>query len=88
MSDPLGKGTFGQIANELGRLQRRVQDVRELPRGQLHRVLRLQTQSSCARADALIRRIVELRELIDVRRRRLERLRARMHQIRGGARPH
>ena len=41
-----------------------------------------------AEAEALIRRIRELRDAIDVHVHTMNRLRARMHQLRGGARPH
>jgi hypothetical protein len=51
-------------------------------------ILELRTQWSRAQANRLIKRVTELRELIDMRLRRLERLRARMRQIRGGAKPH
>ena len=37
---------------------------------------------------ALIERIIDLRAVIESRIRTLTRLRARMHQIRGGSRPH
>jgi hypothetical protein len=88
MKDSLDKRTFVQVATELERLQRKVRDVRQLPQHQMLQVLEIRTRWSRAEADRLIKRVVELRELIDMRRRKLERLRARMRQIRGGAKPH
>lgn len=62
--------------------------VRGLPEAQLAEVLRSRSEQSRARADILVKRVVELREIVESRVRTLERLRARMRQIRGGTRPH
>jgi hypothetical protein len=58
--------------------------VRRLPAEELQ----AQALDSRARARALVRRLLVLRQVVDARRRTLERLRARMWQLRGGARPH
>jgi hypothetical protein len=88
MNESLDKETFVELAAELERLRRKVRDVRQLPHHQMLEILELRTQWSRAQANRLIKRVTELRELIDMRLRRLERLRARMRQIRGGAKPH
>lgn len=89
MTDALNKERFAQIATELGRLRQKVRQVRELPAEQtVEGGVELRTRSSLERSEALLRRVVELREAIEMQRRRLERLRARMRQIRGGFRPH
>ena len=62
--------------------------ARELPEAQLAEAMRSSSRRSRVRAEALVKRIVELREIVESRVRTLERLRARMRQIRGGARPH
>ena len=62
--------------------------VKQLPEAEIAQILRERSLSSQARAMALVARIVELREIIESRLRTLERLRARMRQVRGGARPH
>jgi hypothetical protein len=62
--------------------------VRQLPEPQIARLLRHQSETSRDRADALLKRITELREVVNARLRTLERLRARMRQLRGGAKPH
>jgi hypothetical protein len=69
-------------------LEEDLHQVRQLPEGQLAELLRQQSQASRYRAEVLRMRLTELREVIDARRRTLERLRARMYQIRGGAKPH
>jgi hypothetical protein len=88
MNESLDKETFVELAAELERLRRKVRDVRRLPHHHMLEILELRTQWSRAQANRLIKRVTELRELIDMRLRRLERLRARMRQIRGGAKPH
>lgn len=88
MNEPFDKETFVQVGTELERLQRKVRDIRRLPHDQMLQILELRTRWSRAQANRLIKRVTELRELIDMRRRKLERLRARMYQIRGGAKPH
>jgi hypothetical protein len=62
--------------------------VKQLPEYEIGQMLREQSLTSRARAVALCARLVELREIIDSRRRTLERLRTWMRQIRGGVRPH
>jgi hypothetical protein len=62
--------------------------LRQMPERQIAEVLRRRTQVSHARADALLERVVALREIVLVRVRTLQRLRARMHQLSGGTRPH
>jgi hypothetical protein len=69
-------------------LEQDLAHVRQLPATQIARLLRRQSQASRARAETLQRRLTELRLVIDSRRRTLERLRARMRQMRGGAKPH
>ena len=62
--------------------------VRQLPETQIAQMLRMKSAASRARADALRQRLTELRLIIDSRLRTLQRLRARMNQLRGGAKPH
>lgn len=73
-------------------LRREMEDdrvrMRQLPEGEIATVLRLRTDASRAAAADLVRRVKELREIISLRVRTLNRLRARMWQIRGGRRPH
>jgi hypothetical protein len=61
--------------------------VKQLPASEIEEMLRQRARNSQARAMALVARIVELREIVDSRRRTLERLRLWMRQVRGGARP-
>jgi hypothetical protein len=88
----LDSDELAQISTSLDSLRKHLEgdltSVRQLPESQIARVLRMQSLSSHARADALLRRLVELREIIDRRRRTLERLRAWVWQIRGGVKPH
>ena len=62
--------------------------ARQLPEQEIAAMLLERTDSSRARTDALRRRLVGLRQLAEVHLRTLRRLRARMHQMTGGARPH
>jgi hypothetical protein len=83
---------LAQITISLDELRARLEEdlvrVRQLPESQIGQILRKQSQTSRARADRLLRRLTELRFVIDSRLRTLERLRARMRQIHGGAKPH
>ena len=80
------------LSNALEWLQKRLEEdlqaVRQLPDQQIATLLRAQSRHSHERADALIARLIELREVAEARLRTLQRLRARMHQLHGGARPH
>ena len=80
------------LSSALQWLQKRLEEdlraVRQLPEHQIARILCDQSRLSQARADALVARVTELREVAEARLRTLQRLRARMHQLRGGARPH
>jgi hypothetical protein len=69
-------------------LERDLAEVRALPESDISAILHSQLHSSRARTLTLIERIRTLRETAEIRRRTLQRLRARMHQLRGGARPH
>ena len=69
-------------------LQEDLKRVRQLPESELCRSLRQRTRASQARTDVLLHRLVELRLLIDSRRRTLERLRVQLSQLRGSTRPH
>ena len=92
MSDSTPDRQLRNLSSALESLQQALEgdlaSLRQLPEQQIAEILRRRTRVSRARADALLERVVELRELILVRLRTLERLRARMHQLHGGARPH
>lgn len=80
------------LSNALEWLQKRLEEdlraVRQLPEKQIATLLRARSRLSHERADVLIARLIELREVAEARLRTLQRLRARMHQLHGGARPH
>ena len=93
MSDfPPDRRQLRRLSSALESLQQALEgdlaSLRQMPEEQIAEVLRRRTQVSQARADALLDRIIELREIVLVRVRTLQRLRARMHQLHGGARPH
>ena len=69
-------------------LERDLKQVRALPEQDIWAILQPQLRSSRARTLVLVERLKALRETAEVRGRTLQRLRARMHQLRGGARPH
>ena len=89
---PSDRQQLRRLSSALESLQQALEgdlaSLRQMPERQIAEVLRRRTQVSHARADALLERVVELREIVLVRVRTLQRLRARMHQLHGGTRPH
>jgi len=89
---PADRRQLRRLSSALESLQQALEGdlacLRRMPERQIAEVLRRRTQVSQARADALLERLIELREIVLVRLRTLQRLRARMHQLHGGARPH